>query len=190
MNQLINKLSFKNGLIIGGISAVLTLVFYFINPVIQYTNFIVPLLTLVIVIALLVILAIDIRKRVGGFWTFGQAFLSLFITSVCIIIISLILNFIILKLNPTLPQAINDAMSDTMQQRLGKLGIDQDQIDKSTKMFTDGEFIDKIQPTLFNQIKTLGSGLILYAIIDLIIAACIRKNPPMIAAEAVNETIE
>lgn len=180
-NQLLYKLSLKNGLLIGGISAVLTLVFFFINPVIQFTNFIVPILSFVVIIVLLVILAIDVRNKIGGFWSFGQAFLSLFITSVCIVIISLLINFIILKLNPTLPQTINDAMADSTAQRLEKMGMDQDQIDKTTKMFTDGEFIAKLQPTLFNELKGLGSALVLYAIIDLIIAACIKKSRPMFA---------
>jgi len=190
MKQSLYNLSFRNGLIIGGISTVLTLVFFFINPVIQFTNFVVPILSVVIVIALLVILAIDIRKKLGGYWNFGQAFLSLFITSVFVIIISLLVNFIIIKLNPTLPQTINDAMADTMSQRLEKMGVDQTQIDATTKMFTDGEFIAKLQPTLFNELKSLGGALVFYAIIDLIIAACIKKTPPLFATEAGNETIE
>jgi len=190
MKQLLYNLSFRNGLILGGISTLLTLVFFFINPVIQYTNFLVPLLLLTITIALVVILAIDVRKKLGGFWSFGQAFLSLFITSVCVTIISLVLNFIIIKLDPTLPQTINDAMADSMAQRLGKMGMDQTQIDNTTKMFTDGEFIAKLQPTLFNELKGLGSALAIYVIIDLIIAAFVKKNPPLFATEAGNETIE
>jgi hypothetical protein len=190
MNQLIYKLSLKNGLIIGGISTLLTLVFYFINPVIQYTNLIVLFLTLAIVIALFIILAIDVRKKVGGFWTFGQAFLSLFITSVCVIVISLIVSFAILKLNPTLPQTINDAVASVTEQRLEKFGADQDQIDKSMKMFTDGEFIATIQPTILNEVKSSGKALVLYAIFDLILAACVWKKAPMLAAEAVDETVE
>jgi hypothetical protein len=190
MKQSLYNLSFRNGLIIGGISAVLTLLFFFINPLLQYTNFVVPVLSLVIVVALLVILAIDIRKRIGGFWSFGQAFLSLFIMSICLVVIGLVLNFIIIKLNPTLPQRINDAMADTMSQRLEKLGQDQDQIDKTTKMYTDGEFIAKIEPSIVNELIGFGAGLAFYVVISLIIAACVKKTPPLFATEAGNETIE
>jgi hypothetical protein len=190
MNQLVYKLSLRNGLLIGGISTLLTVVFYIINPVIQYTSFVVPILTLVIVIALLVILALDIRKKNGGYWTFAQAFLSLLIMSICMVIIGLIVNFIIIKLNPALPQMINDAAADATSQRLEKMGMDQSQIDDASKMFTNGEFIQKIQPTLFNEIKGLGLGVLIYAVIDLIIAACIRKTAPMFAAETISETIE
>jgi len=190
MKQLLYNLSFRNGLIIGGISALLTIIFFFINPLIQYTNFVVPILSLVIVIALLVILAIDIRKRIGGFWSFGQAFLSLFIMSVCLVVIGLVLNFIIIKLNPTLPQRINDALSDVTSQRLEKLGMDQTQIDNTTKMYTDGEFIAKLEPSIVNELVGLGGGLAFYAVISLIVAACVKKTAPLFATEAGNETIE
>jgi len=177
MNPLVSKLSVRNGLIIGGISAVLSIVFYFINPVIAYTNFTVPILSLVIVIALLVILGIDIRKKIGGFWTYGQAYLSLLITSVFIIIISLLVSFLIMKLDPSLPGKISDAMIDVTTQRLQKYGMDQTQIDAATKSLTP----EKFAPSVKNELIGFGGALVLYAIINLIIAACIKKNPPMFA---------
>lgn len=180
MNPLIYKSSVRNGLIVGGISAVLSVVFYLINPMLQYTNLVVPILSFVVVIALLVILGIDVRKQTGGFWNFWQAFLSLIIMSVIIIFISLLVNFVIIKfIDPTLPTKINDVMADVTAQRLEKMGVDQDQIDKSTKMFTDGEFIAKLQPTFVNQLVSFGWALLMYVVIDLIIAACIKKSPPM-----------
>lgn len=190
MNPLIYKFSLRNGLLIAGISSVLTIVFYIINPVIQYTNFIVPILTLVIFIALLVILAIDVRKKIGGYWTFGEAFISLFIMSICTVVIGLLVNFIMIKLNPALPQAINDAVADLTSKQYEKMGVDQTQIDEATKRFTNGEFLATLQPTLFNEIKGLGLGLLIYGVIDLIIAACIKKTAPLFISENANETIE
>jgi len=190
MNPLIYKLSVKNGLIVGGISAVLSIVFYLINPMLQYTNLVVPILSFVIVIVLLVILGIDVRKQTGGFWNFGQAFLSLIIMSAIIIFISLLVNFVIIKfVDPNLPTKINDVMADVTSQRLEKMGMDQDQIDKSTKMFTDGEFIAKLQPTFVNELVSFGWALLMYAVIDLIIAGCIKKKPPMFAPVSDSEEL-
>jgi len=73
---------------------------------------------------------------------------------------------------------------------LEKLGMSQDDIDKGTKMFTDGEFIAKLQPTIKNELVSFGGAMVLYAIIDLIIAACVKKNPPMFAPVSDGETIE
>ena len=190
MNPLINKLSVRYGLLIGGISALLSVVFYVINPVLQYTNLIVPTLSFVIIVALLVILGLDVRKQTGGYWNFGQAFVSLIIMSAFITIISLLINVIIMKfVDPTLPTKINDAMAEVTSQRLEKMGMAQDDIDKSTKMFTDGEFIAKLQPTLINELKGFGMAMIFYAIIDLIIAACIKKNQPLFPLVSDSEVI-
>jgi len=182
MNALIYKFSLRNGLILGAISAALTIVFYLIDPLLQYTNLWVPLLSAVVMIALVVILAQDVRRKIGGFWSFGQAYLSLLIMSVIIIIISILLGFIIMKyVDPTLPSKINDATLDVTTQRLEKFGLDQSKIDDATKQFNNGEFIAKLQPTFVNEIKGFAIALAIYAIIDLIIAACIKKKLPMFA---------
>jgi len=190
MNNLLYKSSIRNGLLIGGISAVLTIIYYIINPLLQYTNLVIPILSFIIVIAFLVVLAIDARKKLGGFWTYGQAFISLIITSFFIILIGVIVNFIIVKfVDPTLPTKINDAVQEVTSQRLEKMGMDQAQIDNASKQFTDGEFIAKMQPTILNEIKALGIGLLIYAVIDLIIAACVKKKQPMFAADAFEEPL-
>jgi len=175
----VNRLSIRYGLLIGAISGGFSIIFYIINPLIQYTNLFVPILSFIVVIALLIILAIDIRKKNGVYWKFGQAYLSLLIMSIFIVLIGIIINFIIIKfVNPTLPSEINDAVMQATNQRLEKFGMDQSQIDEATKQFSNGEFIAKLQPTLFNQIKNFGIALIVYAIIDLILAAIIKKNKP------------
>ncbi len=111
--------------------------------------------------------------------------------SVLITIISLLVSFVIMKfVDPTLPTKINDAMADVTSQRLEKLGMSQDDIDKSTKMFTDGEFIAKLQPSIKNELVSFAGAIAFYAIIDLIIAACVKKNQPMFAPIIDTETTE
>src|ERR1700759_4442294 len=110
MNPLVSKLSIRHGLLIGGISAALSIVYYIINPVLQYTNLWIGLFSIALVIALLVIFSIDIRKKIGGFWNFGQAYVSLLIMSVFISLIGVLMMFIINKyVDPNMPQKINDA---------------------------------------------------------------------------------
>jgi len=191
MNSLLNKLSIRNGLILAGISAVITIILYIINPLMQYTNFVVPILTIVIIIALFVILGIDIRRNLGGYWSFGQAFISLLIMSVIVLVVGILINFVIFKfVDPTMPTKVNDALLNVTTQRLEKMGMEQDKIDEATKPFTDGETIAKMQPTLVNELKAFGWALLFYAVLDLIIAACIKKNPPMFAPVSDQEIIE
>ncbi len=191
MNPLISKLSIRHGLLIGVISAVLTIVFFIINPVMQYTNIWVGLLSFAIMIALFVILGIDVRKKIGGFWSFGEAYVSLLIMAVATVFISILVGFILVKfVDPALPQKINDALADVTNKRLESFGASQAQIDESTKQFTNGEMLAKFQPTFFNQIKNFGIGVLIYAVIDLILAACIKKKRPMFAPVSDSEIVE
>ena len=176
----VNKLSVRGGLIIGVITIVLFLVFHFIDPVLQFTSYWVSILSLVIVIALLVIYSLDTRKKIGGYWSFGQAYLSLLIMAVCMVVLSTLFNFVIFKLEPDLPAKINSAMLDKLSTTLSNMGLEQAKIDETTKQFQDGTFEAKLQPTLKNECTTLAIGLLMYAIINLIIAACVKKKPPLV----------
>lgn len=190
MNPLISKLSVRHGLLIGGISAVLTIVLYIINPVLQYTSILVGLLVFAIVIALLVVLGLDIRRKIGGFWTFGEAYVSLLIMAFFICLISILISFIIFKfVDPNLAQKVTDATLQVTTQRLEGMGMDQDKIDEVTKSFTNGEMLAKFQPTILNEVKNLGIGILIYAVVNLIIAACIKKKQPMFAAVSDDEAI-
>ena len=191
MKPSIYKLSVRNGLIIAGISTVISIVLYIINPLLVYTNYVLLGLNFAIAIALLVVLGLDIRRNIGGFWSFGQAFLSLMIISVISIFIGIMLNFILFKfVDPSLPTKVNDALQDKVTQALQKAGLDQDKIDQSTKQFTDGSSLANLQPTFINELKGFGGALVFYAIINLIVAACIKKSSPMFAPVSDQEDIE
>jgi len=172
----ITKLSIRNGLLIGGISIVLSLIFWVVNPLLQYTNTWVSLLMLVVVILLLVVLGTEVRKAVGGYWTFGEAFKSLFITSVLTAVLSVVFGFILLKfIDPTLPARVTEAVQANLGERFSNSGMSQDKIDEINKSL-EGKF----DPTFKNIATNLGIGIVVYIIIDLIIAAIIKKNPPIV----------
>lgn len=175
----INKVSLIHGLLISAIVIALSVVFRVIDPLIQFTNIWVGLIPFVTVIALMTILGLDVRRKLGGFWSFGDAFKSLMLMGVVIAMISTAYNFVIFKfVDPTLPEKANAVMLDNMTTRLTSSGLDADKIDQYTKTFKNGEFIAKLQPTLLNELIAIGSSLILYAVISLIIAACIKKKAP------------
>jgi len=187
-NNSIDKFSLQHGLLLGFIAIVLALVFYIIDPLLQYTNVWLGLLTLVIIIVLMVVLGLDIRKKIGGYWTFGQAFKSQLIMAVCITVMANIYNFIILTyVNPDLPTKANAAMLDKVTTSLTQSNVDQSKIDEYTKTFRDGEFIAKLQPTLKNMALAVCIGILLYGIIGLIIAASIKKKAPLYAAPVDDE---
>jgi len=181
-NSSTNKLSMQYGLLVGVISVVLSIVFRIVDPAFQYSNWWVGIFTLIVMIVLLVFLTLDIRKKIGGYWSYGDAFKSLIIIAVFAVLISTIYNFVLFKFIDTgLPAKINSAVMDQTSAMLEKFGADQSKIDEATKQFQNGEFEASLKPTLINELKAVGYGLIVYAIIDLIIAACVKKKAPMFA---------
>jgi energy-coupling factor transporter transmembrane protein EcfT len=179
-NASIDKLSIRNGLLMGFISAILSVVFYIVDPLLLYTNIWIGFLLLIIIIVLLVVLGLDVRKKIGGYWSFGQAFKSLIIMAVLLVTISTAYNFILIKyIDPDLPTKANAVLLEKTTTTLNNAGVSQSKIDESTKTFNDGEFIAKMQPTLKNELIGLGGGIVLYGIIGLIIAASIKKKAPL-----------
>jgi len=184
-NTSVNKLSVNCGLLMGVIVVVLNVVLYIINPIMPYSSIwaglIVLVVTLAIIIILLVLFGLDIRKRIGGYWPFGQAFKSLFIMGVIITLFSTAYSFILIKyIDPDLPTKANDAMLQNLTTQLTNQGLDQSKIDDYTKSFTNGEFIAKMQPTVKNELIGLVGGVVLYCVFALIIAACIKKKAPFV----------
>ena len=184
--EIIRKLSIRNGLIIGGVSVLLSLVFWVVDPLMQYTNSWVAFGLFVIVIVLLVILGIETRKAAGGYWTFAEAFKSLLLTSVIVSIITILFHYILNAfIDPTLPQRAADAIGEKLTDQLSSAGLSQDKIDEMVAAMPA-----KLAPTLKNEAVNLGLGLLVYAVIDLIIAAIIKKNQPMfVPVEELDPTV-
>jgi hypothetical protein len=181
-NVSVERLSVMHGLLIGVVSVVLNIVFRLIDPMLQFTNWWLGFLILAIVLTLLVVLGIDVRKKIGGYWSFGDAFKSLLIMSVLLVVCSTAYNFVIFKyVDPEMPAKVNAVMLETTTSMMEKFGASQPKIDESTKKYNNGEFEASQKPTLVNELRAVGIGVLMYGIISLIIAACIKKKPALFA---------
>jgi hypothetical protein len=173
-SSLITSLALRKGLIIGGISIALSLILWLVDPLLQYTNTFVSVLPLILVIVLFVVFGLEIRKAVNGYWTFGEAFKALFIMSVCVSVFTILFHYILFNfIDPTLAQRVLEAVSGKITESLSNAGMSQDKIDEVTNSMSD-----KFNASPMNELRNLGVGIIIYAVIDLIIAASIKKNPP------------
>lgn len=186
----IGRLGLRFGLLIGAISIVLSIVFRIVDPLMMFTNLWIQLLNGIIGITLIVIFGIEIRKALGGYWSFGEAFRGLMTMSVFILILSLLYGFVLFKfVDPEMPAKISDASEAVMSQRLAKMGLDQEKIDQTTKVFESGEFKAKLEPTFKNEVTGFCYGMLFYIILNLIVAACIKKQRPITIEEAIDPTI-
>ena len=130
---------------------------------------------LIIVIVLLVLFGLETRKAVGGYWTFGEAFKALLLMSIFTSILSIIFHYILFNfIDPTLAQRASDAVIAKLNESLSSSGVSQEKIDEIAKSVSG-----KFEATGKNEAINLGVGVIIYAIIDLIIAAIIKKSAPL-----------
>ena len=181
---LINKYSLKPGLLLSFVSIIVSVVFLVIDPLLMYTTFWAPLLSFVIIVVLMIVLGLDVRKKIGNYWSLGEAFRSLIIMSVLLVVTSTVYNFVVFKfVEPDLPAKVSSVMLENMTAKFSKAGIDQEKIDNYTKQFSDGEFEEKMKPTVKNELIAIAVGLLVDGVISLIIAACIKRKALLLPSD-------
>lgn len=178
-DKLITQLSLKKGLILALVWLVIYSLLYFINPVMIFTNFWIPLLIWVILIVLLVMVGISTRKEVGGFWTFGQAFKSFLIISLILSFTSVIYSLVLVKvINPNYPTEAAAAIQDSQKAMMVKFGVPPEKIDEA--IAKAGNPAEKLQPTLKNLTINFGVSIAVFGVISLILAAILKKNEAIV----------
>ncbi len=164
------QLGIKYGLILGLISSVLAAVNYsaklFTNPV--ATNAITGL-SFAIMIGAFVLACREFKAQNEGFMRLGQGFMTGFWASIISSIISAVFTYVWLTfIDPT----VTDAIKENAMAGMAKQGLDDEQIEQSLSMMG----------FMFSPIFTVGAiligGPIFGAIIAVIVAAIMKKDPP------------
>ncbi len=159
------------GIILGLVQIAGGLVTYLLGPEIFATNFFIPILVSlgfgVLGIGLIYYFGIKLRAENGGYFSFGQAFGGLMIMTIISTVLagifSVLLNVVI---DPDYGQAVLDATSEM----LANQGLDEAQIEASMASAENPSSPMAV-------VKSLGGSLVFAAIVNLIIAAIIKKNP-------------
>ncbi|WP_316840249.1 DUF4199 domain-containing protein [Pedobacter gandavensis] len=174
----LNQLSAKNGLIIGTIIIVISLVIHFINPLLPYTNIWIQLGTFAICIGLLVYSGRSIRNELGGYWSFGDAFKSFLIIALILTAFTTLYNILLMTvIDPGLPAKAAAAIEESQRTMMAKMGVSEDQIDEA--LAKGGNMEEKLKITGKNIVTSFGVALAIYGVIALILAACLKKNAPL-----------
>lgn len=174
----ISQLSLKYGFMLAAVSIALSLTLHFINPVLVYTNVMVSIGIFILFITLLVVSGINIRKEIGGFWTFGEAFKAFLVISLILAITATLYNFVLMKLiDPDLPAKAAAAIEDAQRAMMEKFGLGNDEIDEA--MAKAGNMQEKLEPSFKNTFTSFGVSIASYGVISLILAAILKKKPPV-----------
>jgi prepilin signal peptidase PulO-like enzyme (type II secretory pathway) len=177
-SKLITQLSLKNGFILALISIVISLLMHFVDPMLAYKSSMLMLSLMIVYIGLMVYAGITIRKEIGGYWTFGEAFKAFLIISLVICISSTLYNVVLMGIvDPTLAERGGELIDAKTREFMLGVGMSEEQVEQ--EMAKAGSGADRLEVNFKNTVTSFGVVLALYGVISLILAAILKKNPPV-----------
>jgi hypothetical protein len=173
---MINPYAYRAGMIAAGISVIWTIFAYLIG-IELFTNWWAGLIFLIVMVAYLVSSTIKIRTFQGGYITFANAFLNFLVMAVIFTFIGQLFNYILIHvIDPEFGVAFADATIEKTIAMMEGFGAPEAAIEEAlVGMEEDFESQASFLGNLWSTIKGIG----FMAIIGLIVAAIIKKNPPV-----------
>ena len=182
----LNKAASTNGVIIGILSTVIGVVTYYVFPsLLGSMSF--GIGTLVVSLLIYVFFTIDLRKKIGGFWTFKEALKGIFLMSFIAGLIYSLANVVFYKfIEPGAFEKIAGFMESGMSQTFENMGMEQEKIDEAVAKQIEG-IKAQYDPTFAQFFKNLGIAVIIQFVMSLIFAAIFKKESPVFASTTEEE---
>ena len=168
----------KNGVIMAVISIVIFLVTNYVMPDMMGSGLISGV-SLVIGIALAVFFCLDMRKKAGGYWTFSDALMHIFIMFLISAGIVYVFTIVFGKyIDTTYPVRMKEMISEKTAHMLSSMGIDESKVEEMKEVQAE-KMESQFNPTFFQAIVGFGIQAIMYGIGALIFAAIFKKPKPL-----------
>jgi tetrahydromethanopterin S-methyltransferase subunit G len=181
LDKNIRKKAVEKGLILGIIGLVLGIfTFYLITEMTQSMLLIITapiFISIIIPIAASAFLMNDLRKQVGGYWTFKQAVSGAFIMFlVAYAVTGIGRDLVFAKLiEPQMVEKMGSAVISTTGRMLEKSKADQTQIDEKIAEM-EKQFNEQAHPTIGNILEGIVISIIFVFIFALIFAAIFKRE--------------
>jgi len=176
----LNKNAINNGIIIAVITIAIQLLTYYAAPQLlgaTWYGIVISLLSLVIYI----VFTLDLRKKVGGFWTFKQALTGIFIMSLIANAVSSVFNFVFYKfIEPNAYDKVKGYVADGLTATFEKMGMSGAAMDDAIEKATES-LKSQYQPGPLDFLKNIAIAILIGFVFSLIFAAIFKKNPPIFA---------
>ncbi len=168
----------KNGAIWGVISIVIFLVTWYVMPSLM-SSYAYGGLNFVIGLALAIFFCLDMRKKAGGYWTFGEALMRIFVMFLMSMALVYIFNILFGKfIDTTYPDTMKEMIMSKTEETMKSIGAGEDVLDKA--MESASESLDKqFTPTFSQAVVGFGISAVLYFIGALIFALIFKRNRPV-----------
>ncbi|MDP3468301.1 MAG: DUF4199 domain-containing protein [Daejeonella sp.] len=177
----LNKAASTNGVIIGILSTVIGIVTFYVFPALLGSMSF-GIATLFVSLLIYIFFTIDLRKKIGGFWSFREALKGIFLMSFVAGLIYSLSNVVFYKfIEPGAFDKIAGFMESGMSQTFENMGMEQEKIDETVAKQIEG-IKAQYDPTLAQFFKNLGIAIIIQFVMSLIFAAIFKKEAPVFAS--------
>lgn len=162
------SLSIRYGAIAGGIMIALMLLLYILSPT-SLAGF-VALAFYIPLLFLMIWGGITARKEQGGYKSFGQAFVTVFIISIVATMLFDSFGYVLFKIiDPDLPGLIKQKQLDNTAAMMEKFGSTDEQVNEALKRIEETDFTPTLKSQAIRYASSAVIGLILSALIALFV---------------------
>lgn len=178
----LGKAAVTKGLIIAGVGVFIQLAVYYAAPNLL-GNMVFSIGLGLVLLLLYIFMTIALRKEIGGFWTFKQAFSGILLMAIVANLSAGIFNFAYYKVvEPDAAEKVMGYVTEGVTKTMESFGANEEQIDKAVR---DSEASIKSQydPTIWELAKTQAIGICVAVILSLIFAAIFKKERPVFLSE-------
>ncbi|WP_028297108.1 DUF4199 domain-containing protein [Olivibacter sitiensis] len=163
------------------IDVVLLLLFYYIFPSIVGTMK-ESIVKIIISLGLAIYFTLQIRKEIGGYWTFGEAFKTVFLLFFIPAIILYGFRIVFAKIDPQYENLITETTLNSSTAMMENFITDQDQLDKAIEEMEKGVYV-QFHPGFVDVLKFLAQVVVIYLIAAAIWALIFKKEKPIFIEE-------
>jgi len=168
----------KNGVIWGVINIVLFLIVWYVVPDLM-SSWLFMGITMAIGIALAVFFCLDMRKKAGGYWSFGEALWNIFVMFLLAALIMYVFTILFGKfIDTTYPTVMKEEILVKTDKMYESLGMEADKI-KEARELQEQRLESQFNPTFGEAVVGFGITAIIYFIGALIFALIFKKNKPL-----------
>ncbi|MFC3196237.1 DUF4199 domain-containing protein [Parapedobacter deserti] len=172
------KVAINNALIWAVINIIIFLLVYYAAPTLL-GNFAWGFIQMAIGIGLAIYFTLDLRKKIGGYWSFREALGNIFLMFFVQVVTVTIFTTVFAKwIEPTYADTMREVTLNATTKMAETFSSDQEVIDK---MIEEAEkSVEKqVNPGFMDMIQGLAIATIFYFVGALIFAAIFKRNPPL-----------
>jgi len=179
MEQTVNikNEALKNGLIWGAINIVIFLVTWYVAPSLM-SSYWYAAISFLIGLALAIFFCTDMRKKVGGYWTFGEALWPIFVTFVLAMGLVFVFNILFGKyIDPTYPEQMKEMVIAKSEATMKSFGLSEEETAKAMAK-TRENLEQQFTPSFSQAVMGFGISAVMYFIGAVIFALIFKRSNP------------